>query len=93
MSPGGTDASLLELVVGFLVAASLIAVVTMILRRRGGRQDLPGAQLREMQARATAAASPDADTRQWDTATRIADARLHEAASRAPAPDTTLPMR
>ncbi|MER5458057.1 hypothetical protein ABT008_25120 [Micromonospora sp. NPDC002389] len=89
MSPGGTDASLLELVVGFLVAVSVIAVITMILRRRSGRQDLLGTQVREMQARAAAAASPDADTRLRDAATRIADARIHEAASRAPADATS----
>ncbi|MGW0506679.1 hypothetical protein [Micromonospora sp. NPDC003241] len=84
MSPGGTDASLLELVVGFLVAVSVIAVITMILRRRSGRQDLLGTQVREMQARAAAAASPNADTRLRDAATRIAEARSHDAASRAP---------
>ncbi|MFI7079738.1 hypothetical protein ACIBO1_20785 [Micromonospora sp. NPDC049903] len=84
MSPGGTDASLLELVVGFLVAVSVIAVITTILRRRSGRQDLLGTQVREMQARAAAAASPNADTRLRDAATEIAEARIHDAASRAP---------
>ncbi|MBM2622940.1 hypothetical protein JIG36_46320 [Actinoplanes sp. LDG1-06] len=86
MSPGGTDASLLELVVGFFVAVSLIAVITMILRRRSGREDLLGTQVREMEARASAAAGPGADTRQRDAATRIAGARIDEAASRAPVP-------
>ncbi|WP_431729677.1 hypothetical protein [Verrucosispora sp. TAA-831] len=85
MSPGGTDASLLELVVGFLVAVSLITVLTLVLRRRSGRQDLLGTQMREVQAR-SAAASWDTDTRLRDAATRIADARRHEAASRAPMP-------
>lgn len=80
MSPGGTDVSLLELAVGFLVAVSLIAVITMVLRRRGGHQDLLGTQVREMEARAAAAASPEADTRLRDAATRIAEA------SRASAP-------
>ncbi|WP_229068814.1 hypothetical protein [Actinoplanes sp. DH11] len=89
MSPGGTDASLLELVVGFFVATSLIAVITMTLRRRGGRQDLLGNQVRELQARTAAATPRDADTRLRDEATRIADARVHEAASRAPAPDAS----
>lgn len=55
MSPGGTDASLLELMVGFFAAASLIAVITVVLRRRSGRQDLLGLQVREMEARAAAA--------------------------------------
>ncbi|GLY24103.1 hypothetical protein [Micromonospora sp. NBRC 101691] len=87
MSPGGTDASLLELVVGFFAAASLLAVITVILRRRrSDRQDLLGTQVREMEARAAAAASPDADTRLRDRATQIANARNHEAASRASAP-------
>ncbi|WP_431923496.1 hypothetical protein [Micromonospora wenchangensis] len=89
MSPGGTDASLLELAVGLVVAVSLIAVITVVLRRRGDRRDLPGTQVRELEARA-AAASPDADTRAWDAATRIAAARSREAAcpDRAPvAPD------
>ncbi|MBW4700459.1 hypothetical protein [Micromonospora sp. RL09-050-HVF-A] len=86
MSPGGTDVSLLELVLGFVVAVVLITVITMILRRRGGSRDLLGSQVRELRARA-AAASPSADTRQWDAATRIADARRHEAAARAPAAD------
>ncbi|MBL7259356.1 hypothetical protein [Paractinoplanes lichenicola] len=81
MSPGGTDASLLELVVGFVVAVLLIAVITMVLRRRGGRQDLLGTQMREMEARAAAAASPSADTRLRDAATQIADARLRETAT------------
>jgi len=88
MSPGGTDASLLALVVGFFVVASLIAVLTMILRRRSGHRDLLGTQLREMEARAAAAASPDADTRLRDAATQIADARVHDAAPRAPAPSS-----
>ncbi|WP_416904301.1 hypothetical protein [Micromonospora echinospora] len=88
MSPGGTDASLLELVVGFFAAASLLTVITVVLRRRSGRQDLLGTQIREMEARAAAAASPDADTRLRDVATQIANARIHEAASRTPAPDT-----
>lgn len=87
MSPGGTDASLLTLIVGLVAAASLIAVITVILRRRSGRDDLLGTQLREMEARAAAAASPDADTRLPDAAGRAADARIHEAASRAPGPD------
>ncbi|MCM4076197.1 hypothetical protein [Paractinoplanes hotanensis] len=90
MSPGGTDANLLTLVVGFFAAASLIAVITMVLRRRSGRQDLLGAQVREMEARAAAAASPDADTRWRDAATQIAEARVHDAASRAPGPSDAL---
>jgi hypothetical protein len=89
VSPGGTDASLLELAVGFFVAASLIAVITMILRRRGGRQDLLDTQVREMEAR-VAAASPGADTRLRDAATQIADARIQEAASPAPVPADAL---
>ncbi|QKW13482.1 hypothetical protein [Verrucosispora sp. NA02020] len=84
MSPGGTDVSLVELVAGFLVAITLITVITIVLRRRSGRQDLLGTQVREMQTRA--AASPDADTRLRDAATRIADARMREAASRDPVP-------
>ncbi|MER7165793.1 hypothetical protein ABT336_06885 [Micromonospora sp. NPDC000207] len=91
MSPGGTDASLLELIVGFVVAVSLIAVITVILRRRSGRQDLLGAQVRELEARAAAAASPEADTRLRDAATQVANGRIHEAASRAPAETTTAP--
>jgi hypothetical protein len=55
MSPGGTDASLLELAAGFLIAVSLITLITMILRRRNGSQDLTGTQVREMRARAAAA--------------------------------------
>ncbi|WP_434739418.1 hypothetical protein [Micromonospora sp. SH-82] len=86
MSPGGTDASLLELVVGFVVAVSLIAVITVILRRRSDRRDLLGAQVRELEARAAAAASPQADTRLLDAATRVADARIHETAARAATP-------
>lgn len=88
MSPGGTDASLLALAVGLAVAVSLIAVITVVLRRRGDRRDLPGTQVRELEARVAAAASPDADTRAWDAATRIAAARSHEATSpdRAPGP-------
>ncbi len=74
---------------GFFVAASLIAVITMTLRRRSGHRDLLGAQIREMEARA-AAASPDADTRLRDAATRIADARIHDAASRPPSPSDAL---
>ncbi|MFY1585253.1 hypothetical protein ACN267_12135 [Micromonospora sp. WMMD734] len=80
MSPGGTDASLLDLAVGLVVAVSLIAVITVVLRRRGDRRDLPGTQVRELEARVAAAASPDADTRAWDAATRIAAARSREAA-------------
>ncbi|MFJ8690504.1 hypothetical protein [Micromonospora wenchangensis] len=85
MSPGGTDASLLELAVGFVVAVALIAVITVLLRRRGDRRDLLKNQVRELEARVAAAASPDADTRAWDAATRIAAARRHEATF----PDTT----
>ncbi|WP_430784531.1 hypothetical protein [Actinoplanes sp. G11-F43] len=79
MSPGGTDASLLELVVGFFIAATVITVITMVVRRRNGSRDLLGAQVREMRSRAAAAASPDADTRGWDEAARIADARIADA--------------
>lgn len=85
MIPGGTDVNLLELAVGFLVAVSLIAVLTMIQRRRGARQDLPGTQVREMQARVTAAEASR------DAATRIADTRSPEALSRAPTPVDALP--
>ncbi|GIE28454.1 hypothetical protein Ait01nite_014990 [Actinoplanes italicus] len=81
MSPGGTDASLLELAVGFVVAVSLIAAITVILRRRSGSRDLLGTQVREMRERAAAAASPDADSRVWDAAGRIADARIRKAAA------------
>ncbi|WP_422752122.1 hypothetical protein [Micromonospora sp. WMMD708] len=81
VSPGGTDASLLELAVGFVVAVSLIAVITVVLGRRADRRDLVGTQVRELEARVAAATSPDADTRAWDAATRIAAARSHEAAS------------
>ncbi|MCO8272768.1 hypothetical protein M1L60_19420 [Actinoplanes sp. TRM 88003] len=81
MSPGGTDVSLLQLVVGFFIAASFISVITVILRRRGGRQDLLGHQVREMEARAAAAAAPGADTRLRDAATRVADARRQETAA------------
>ncbi|MEV0941995.1 hypothetical protein AB0I90_16645 [Micromonospora wenchangensis] len=59
MSPGGTDASLLELAVGLVVAVSLVAAITVVLRRRGDRRDLPGTQVRELEARVAAAASPD----------------------------------
>ncbi|MEU7959304.1 hypothetical protein [Micromonospora humida] len=88
MSPGGTDASLLALAVGLVVAVSLIAVITVVLRRRDDRRDLPGTQVRDLEARVAAAASPDADTRAWDAATRIAAARSHEATGtdRAPGP-------
>ncbi|HWS38055.1 MAG TPA: hypothetical protein VN408_35635 [Actinoplanes sp.] len=79
MSPGGSDASLLELAVGFLVAVVAIAVITMVLRRRDDSRDLLDGQVREMQARADAA-SPAADTSLMDAATRIADARMREAA-------------
>jgi hypothetical protein len=86
MSPGGTDASLLELIVGFVVAVALITAITLILRRRrDARQDLLGGQMREMQARTAAAASPDANTRSRDAAIGTADARRHEAAAPAPA--------
>jgi hypothetical protein len=78
VSPSGTDASLLELVVGFFVAVSLIAVLTMILRRRGGRQDLLGTQVREMEERTAAATAPEPDTRLHEAATRVADARVAE---------------
>ncbi|WP_431885752.1 hypothetical protein [Micromonospora wenchangensis] len=91
MSPGGTDASLLELAVGLVVAVSLIAAITVVLRRRGDRRDLPGTQVRELEARVAAAASPDADTRAWDAATRIAAARSHEAASTDRTPGTSDP--
>ncbi|MEV4723807.1 hypothetical protein [Micromonospora humida] len=88
MSPGGTDASLLALAVGLVIAVSLIAVITVVLRRRGDRRDLPGTQVRDLEARVAAAASPDADTRAWAAATRIATARSHEAAfpDRTPGP-------
>ncbi|GID20683.1 hypothetical protein Aab01nite_42730 [Paractinoplanes abujensis] len=87
VSPGGADGGLLELVIGFFVAVSLIAVITMVRRRRGGRRDLLGAQLREMQARAAAAASPEADTVLRAAATQIAAARsIAEAPSVAEVP-------
>ncbi len=63
--------------------ASLVAVLTMIRRRRGDRQDLLGAQVREVEARAAAAASPAADT-------PIADARSHEPAAPAEATSEAL---
>ncbi|WP_326551555.1 hypothetical protein [Micromonospora sp. NBC_01813] len=89
MSPGGTDASLLELVAGFFAAASIIAMITLIQNRRSGRQDLLATQVREMEARAAAAAASDSesDARLRDAATQIANARIREAATRTPAPD------
>jgi hypothetical protein len=94
MSPGGTDASLLELVVGFFVAVSLITVITMVLRRRSGRQDLLGTQMREMETRTGAAAARDADARLREAAAQVADSRAREAdaaSANRPAQNVTAP--
>ncbi|MBU2666291.1 hypothetical protein KOI35_22570 [Actinoplanes bogorensis] len=71
MSTGGTDASLLQLVVGFFIVAAVISLLTVVLRRRrNARQDLMGTQLREMEARAAATR-----TRLNDVVTQIAETR------------------